>query len=295
MDFRKLIDSSSEAARRSLSHQVKEDWDQFLIQGSMAIELLGKATLVRIHPSLIVDKDFDSLLVVSGGLKYSKRKDPWSIKTVGAVELLTRCAQVIPDLKSVEGKLRVLADLRNSVVHIGAPPPKEMGEILDAFLRGAVIHLEWLVSDQKAYFGEYYDYVQKRLDARLADVNKLVAGKIASAKSVFDEKYGSLESHVWHGIEAVVSKSLNPIRYEQIVATCPACGCDGLLSGTCQLEWDQFDEDDPGDMSLRLNAKDFNCPFCNLHLDGVDELKAAGLRATMTLEPEDLYDFMIDD
>ena len=55
------------------AHYLKNEYDQFFIQAGISFELLGKARLATIHPSLIIDKDFDSLLHACDAGKHSKR------------------------------------------------------------------------------------------------------------------------------------------------------------------------------------------------------------------------------
>jgi hypothetical protein len=77
------------------------------------LELLAKARLAAIHPSLIIDKDFDSLLHACAAGKHTKRL-PWQVKTVTATEALKRCTQLHPELLTFESRLKLLAEYRNS-------------------------------------------------------------------------------------------------------------------------------------------------------------------------------------
>jgi hypothetical protein len=69
----KLLKQSTDAAHRAIRHYLKNEFDQFFIQVGISFELLGKARLATIHPSLIIDRDFDSLLHACAAGKHSKR------------------------------------------------------------------------------------------------------------------------------------------------------------------------------------------------------------------------------
>jgi hypothetical protein len=58
----KLLKQGVDATQRAIRHYLSGEYDQFFIQAAVSFELLGKARLAAIHPSLIVDKDFDSFL-----------------------------------------------------------------------------------------------------------------------------------------------------------------------------------------------------------------------------------------
>jgi len=89
------------AAERAIRHYLAPEYDQFLILAGHYFELIGKARLASIDPSLVVDRNFDSLLLVCADGKHTQRP-PWNIKTITATEMLRRCSQVHPRLKDFE-------------------------------------------------------------------------------------------------------------------------------------------------------------------------------------------------
>ena len=48
----KLLEQSADAAQRAIRHYLNKEFDQFFIQAAVSFELLGKAKLATIHPSL---------------------------------------------------------------------------------------------------------------------------------------------------------------------------------------------------------------------------------------------------
>jgi hypothetical protein len=109
---------SLDAGQRAIHHYLHKEYDQFLMQAAMCFELLGKSRLATIHPSLIVDRDFDSFLHVCAEGKHAKRA-PWNIRTINATEVLKRCIQLHPALTDFKDRLGMLAEFRNSAIHLG--------------------------------------------------------------------------------------------------------------------------------------------------------------------------------
>src|SRR6266851_5103377 len=128
-----LLKRSAEAAQRAIRHYLAEEYDQFLIHACHCFELVGKARLAAIHPSLIVDRDFDSFLHVCAAGKHARRP-PWNIKSINATEVLARCSQLHPGLTDFSSRLKLLADFRNSAIHLGEVVEDERKEIFHAFL-----------------------------------------------------------------------------------------------------------------------------------------------------------------
>lgn len=127
-----LLTKSSEWAQKAIRSYLDGQYENFLVNAGIAFELLGKAFLAGIHPSLIVDKDFDSLLQVCGAGGHSK-KAPGNIRTIGAKDVISRISQILPQLISYEQELGFLADMRNGAVHIGVIGTVNVAEIVSVF------------------------------------------------------------------------------------------------------------------------------------------------------------------
>src|SRR5258708_19663231 len=104
-----LLKRSANAGQRAIRRYLGEEYDQFLIQAGHSFELLGKARLASIHPSLIVDKDFDSFLLVCAAGKHTQRP-PWTIKTITAPEVLKRCTHVHPRFLDFTNRFMLFAE-----------------------------------------------------------------------------------------------------------------------------------------------------------------------------------------
>jgi hypothetical protein len=290
-----LFARSADAAQRAIRHYVSEEYDQFLIHAGHCFELLGKARLAAIHPSLIVDRDFDSLLHVCAAGKHAKRP-PWNIKTITTTEVLTRCIQLHPALNDFSARLRLLADYRNSAVHLGEIIEAEKKEIFHTFLASTSLISDEMGSGRADLFGEFAELVHTHMDNSLEEINRDVAERLARSKTVFERRYSALDGTQMQVVVKSVEGSYPVDKYERRLIDCPACCMRGLISGHYDVEW-QVDYDDHGPSGsypvVTMTASSFFCNFCDLRLEDATELKASGLPTTVDIEdadPQDFYD-----
>ena len=85
-------------------------------------------------------------------------------------------------------------------------------------------------------------------------------------------------------------------KYEDQLATCPACGNEGLLGGSIDVDWEADFEDGHAVGAypiVTLTPSTFVCDLCGLSLDSSAELKAVGWEGPIPVEdvdPADFYD-----
>ncbi len=65
--------------------------------------------------------------------------------------------------------------------------------------------------------------------------------------------------------------------WESHVTDCPICGSEGVLSGSCDAEYDSQVGEDTPDEILIFSADYFICEDCGLRLDDAKELELAGM------------------
>jgi len=292
----KLLKQAADAAHRAIRHYLNREYEQFFIQAGVSFELLGKARLAAIHPSLIIDRDFDSLLHACSAGKHSKRA-PWNIKSITATEVLRRCAQLHPELTTFAPRLTVLADYRNSTIHLGDVPETEVTQLLHAYLAGSSVIVKGMELKPEEIFGEFTEMVSKQLDESLAEVQRVVSEKLARAKDNFRLRYATLDSEQLKAVMDAIEggRSTDMEKYHDALVVCPACGHLGVASGHSDLDWD-VDYDDEGRPShgypvATLNPSTFVCNVCGLTLNDASELKAAGLEDSINIEDVDPADF----
>jgi hypothetical protein len=289
-----LFKRSADAVQRAIRHYLDGEYDQFLIHAGHSFELVGKARLAAIHPSLIVDRDFDSFLHVCAASKHAKRP-PWNIKTITATEVLTRCVQLHPALNDFSARLRLLAEYRNSAIHLGEIIEEERKQIFHTIIASTCLIIDEMEIKRREFFGEFEELVTTHLDVSVAEVNREVAERLARSKAMFKRRYSALNDAEMQVVAKSVEARYPVDKYERTLIDCPACGMQGLISGSYDVDW-QVDYDRDGSISggypiVTMTASGFDCAFCDLRLDNATELKASGLPMTVDIEDVDPADF----
>lgn len=181
-----------------------------------------------------------------------------------------------------------MLDARNDVAHLGLIG--HAGAHLVAFLKAVELLRSSLDLDRAAYWGEFTGSVDAALDQAAKQARVAVETARAVARNEFSRRYGHLtdptRDAVIHAIEA--SYQLN--KYEEVIVDCPACECLARLAGTSDPSWVQDDEDSAS-FFVELVPGYFHCNVCDLELDGEDELEAAGISGTVSIEDADPADF----
>jgi hypothetical protein len=294
--YAKLLSGSSDAIQRAIRHYLDEEYDHFLIHAGRCFELLGKARLAAIHPSLIVDKDFNSFLHVCGASHHSKRP-PWNIKTITATEVLSRCTQLHPTLQVYGPRLQLLAEHRNSAIHLGEIVEDEKKAIFHTLIASTCLIADELAISRENFFADFSGLVAAHLDESLAELNRDIAERLARCKGIFERRFFALDEKQMQVAANSIEASYLTVKYESMLVDCPACGMQGLTSGTHDVDWDvDWDEGYAvgGSAVVTLTAASFNCDFCSLDLDGADELKASGLPIQWNIDDVDPADFYSD-
>ena len=80
-----LLAKSQVYIQRAFRAKLADDLDEYQLWASLALELLGKAALAKIHPSLVVDPGHYELLFAASGINIST-----DIKTIAANTLYKR-------------------------------------------------------------------------------------------------------------------------------------------------------------------------------------------------------------
>jgi hypothetical protein len=291
----KLLKQGFNSTQRAIRHYLNKEHDQFFIHAGSSFELLGKARLAAIHPSLIIDRDFDSLLHACAAGKHSKRP-PWNVKTISATEVLDRCTQLDPELKVFSARLKLLAEYRNSIIHLGEVPEVEVKQLFRSYLAGSSLILKSLELKPEEVFGEFAEMVSQELNEALAEVHVLVAEKLAQARDSFQQRYSALDPAQLKALINVIESGYKSgmEKYRDVLEECPACQNVGIASGDYDLDWDiDYDNGIPigGSPIVTLNPSDFVCNVCGLKLEDATELTAAGLPDSINIEDVDPSDF----
>jgi hypothetical protein len=292
------MSSAAKFAQSALRARLDSDSMVYLLHASTGLELLAKGYLASLHGSLIAAGDFDSLLHGCGQSKHA-RTTPSRMRTITMTETLKRVGQILPTIDNMKASLQLLADVRNGVAHAGKLDPEADDATLVPFIRACDHLLSNLPGgDRASMWGEFISLV----DARLSDSTKaaelLVADALAAARLAFDARFGSLDDAVRDGVLSGIENSYDLAKYEESIVDCPACARSALTRGSYEVDWEaDWDvEGGEGYVSgvypvVTYSPGYLYCRVCGLELDGQEQLSAAGVADSWTLEDADAADF----
>jgi len=270
--------------QRALRRKEGEDLDEYQLWASLALELLGKAALAKVHPSLIVDPTHFPSLFAASGLNIST-----DIKTIAAHTLFERLRHLAPKFEEqVKSFCNGISQRRNAELHSGETPFKTMK--LDAwearYWHAAQVILNHMGSSLEEWLGASVARAPREL---LEHAMKARAAAVAVRVEQAKENFVSLPKKIR---EASLEAAEIKFHYDyrnlfRLVADhewdvrCPACGGKAFLAGMLvseEITDTSHDESGAWEFVTRSYAgEEFHCPVCDLQMEGSDELEIAGI------------------
>jgi hypothetical protein len=279
-----LLGKSRVYIQRAFRAKGAGDLDEYQLWASLALELLGKAALANIHPSLVVDPNHYESLFAASGINIST-----DIKTIAANTLYKRLNHLS---KRFDSKVKDFCDKislrRNAELHSGELPFHQMQ--LEAwegrFWQAAEIIAAMLNSSLDEWIGADLAQAPKELLAAAAEARRQAAIKrVEQAKEHFEARPKrdrdtalalSRTKHAFHFPQ--MFRFLGDQEWE---VECPACTGRAFLAG---LEYgEEVVDTQPGEdgweeeVEKQYGAEEFRCPTCDLHLDSREEIQEAGI------------------
>jgi predicted RNA-binding Zn-ribbon protein involved in translation (DUF1610 family) len=244
----------------------------FGLWSSLALELLARAALSRVHPALNSDaRDEKNLLYAFG---YDVVENPRSLPVHSVYGRLTT---VVPGFTASQRALCDYLGLRRNVeLHTGElgfagvatgswlPQYYEVCKLLAEFCGHT---LEDLLGAEEAAVAD------QMITAFAATQKKAILDKVAKHKNDFQQR--PLEEQQQLKLEA--SARMLVLGAGQTQRICPACGSASLLRGRLIKTHEPVYADGALIVDEQYLADDFLCPACGLHLRTVAEIAHAGL------------------
>jgi hypothetical protein len=279
-----LLGKSRVYVQRAFRAKQVKDLDEYQLWLSLALELLGKAALADIHPSLVVDPTHSKSLFAAAG-----RPQSTDIKTITAKTLYERLGSLSKYFdENVQKFCDAISLRRNAELHSGELPFHQMR--LDAwegrFWHAAQIILDLLKSNLEEWLGADRAKAPKQIVAEAAEALQEAAKlRVVQAKEHFmarprkerDEALKlSQTKHAFH-----YAKMFKLVAEHDWPVECPACSGKAFFTGNSFEE--EVLESEPGEagweeeVEKTYGAEEFRCPTCDLHLDSRDEIEAVDL------------------
>lgn len=283
-----LLNKSRVFAKRSLVAKQAVENVESQLWAALALEVLGKAALASVHPSLIVAAENTNSLLEANGIKTGT-----AVKTIQGHEVYARLKHTVPHFGTpVFEDCKKLAERRNSELHSGesalATVPPEIWEgpfwnAADLILDSMNLSLDdWLGVDSKS--------PRKTLSAMRQAKKEAARQRIKQAAESFRKPGGKQRSKA--EIESLRQKSRafrayeisDKLRYmldDYWLWECPACESTGVVGGDLTSEQPADDQSyaEPGFeiVEREYEPAEFHCPTCKLHLVGDEALAVANM------------------
>ncbi len=287
-----LMTSARRHAARGLRARDQGEHDDASLQLGIMLEHLAKAYLASLHPTLLLERNFDFLSLVRLAGQGQRIKPGHIIKTVGMTDALVRIGTLQATGNEEAGRrwardFNLVLQARNGVAHIGDDGGLA-DQVAQTAVRGAAEILGLMNRSLSELFADLTGAAETLLNEHATAVQQLVSLRLAQARARFAERYGPADEERLNALDTVTSASSDApnIQHPQ---RCPACHRLGVLSGTWDIDGvDDPDDDDepfakPARLVLVLAVDAFRCPVCVLGLGGPEELREAGLPQSVTL------------
>jgi|GEM_PF-3945758 len=261
----------------AVSCRDRNDNAMFQFWATVALELLGKACLVRMHPIFVVNpEDFKSVRIACGNLESQE------YKTIIAKTLYERLSLLVDGFdEKAESFCNRMAQKRNEELHSANLPFD--GLDLRSWQQQYWRIVKLLCEKQGKSLTEFLEAAEATeaekiiLDATKA-IEVAVGGRINQARREFQR--GKDKATLDSVIKESENSACRQCSETDTIAECPSCSSWGVLRGSELYE--EFIDYLPNDignatMSLDCKSEGFKCTMCALLLSGLEELAIAGL------------------
>jgi hypothetical protein len=273
------------------AYQQPLDSELFALWTSLALELLCRAALAKIHPVLLADPREDGNLLYAFGIEPAT--PPKSIVTKAIV---IRCTRLIEGFTDDMAKhCALMASKRNGELHSGVVGFDNVDNALwlPATYEVMEILLKHLGSDFHDFLGgENGQVATEMLRDRRASLRKEIFDRINACRTIFE---GLSDADRSERAEAARIAQAAVARNQLIRQVhCPACGSPAVMAGVIASRGPvTIDEADTTiSREVRVLPTQFRCRHCDLRLQGYQEMRLASLGTVYTVsEQEDPVEF----
>ncbi|MFE4350192.1 hypothetical protein [Peribacillus butanolivorans] len=289
--YQELFNKSKVFIDKAIKRRDEEDFEEFQLWASVSLELLGKATLASIHPSLVVDPNKPKGFLVACGQVDPKDLKSEEFKTITAKTVFDRLSNTI-NVPKFDSKAKdfcmTLANRRNAELHSALIPftGVDIEAWLPRFWEVCQIMLEFQGKTLKEFLG---DGEAARATSLITDQTQylkgLIEARIIRCKEFYLERQQDRREIIYTLDE-----------WEEIV-DCPSCGNEGVVEGEqIDREYKGVDPENPWITYFNeiYDVTTFRCSYCELKLTGYKEIELAGMETEFEKEVDDHPDYDSD-
>lgn len=272
----------------------------FPFWASLSLELLGRATLSKIHPVLISDpRDGSNILHAFG---FTPKKNP--PKTVGAKTVFLRIQIMLDEFTEQNEKFcQSFINMRNEELHTGTPifDTLSTNVWLTDFYKSTKVLLAFQELELKDFLGqEEADIAIEMIDAFNEKLKTEVLGRI----SKFSDVFKALEtSEIEERTVGLKKKNQSYIFKEKLFnkyrfIECPSCKNEAILIGKFISQSEPKVKEDSIQVNHNILPIGLKCFCCSLKLNNSGEMAQTNFGGQFSIEesiePLEYYDIEID-
>lgn len=279
-----LLNKSKIYIRAGLDAKRRGNVSQYQLNGAIALELLAKAALSAIHPSLIVEHNNPNNILVAAGIHVDT-----AAKTIGAEDAYSRLRHVSRGFAACYEACKRLAQRRNAELHSAELPMNEMKpEAWEGdYWRAAEVILESCGLDLDDWLGANEAKPTKELIEETQRAKAEAAKARVAQASLFWQSLKAAEKQRREEIAKSASVLNIDKKFRLLLDTywehkCPACGNTAYIGGDKFIveESAEYVGDGWENVDIDYVGEEFYCPACELQLEGTEILDAAGIEST---------------
>lgn len=277
----------------------EEDRDSlfFGMYCALGLELLARAALAKISPTLLADPGSQKNLLYSLGLNDAGGK-PVSIKTN---QVIKTCGELIADFNTdLQNVATLMTELRNEELHTGGGGFAENNpdNWMANFYKACQVLGASMGETLESLFGREIAQDANQIIAEDTEkIKKSVLDKISARRKTFEEDMENHPEEMKGLIEGSKKLVLERTYKGFHKVTCPCCQNEAVIYGKESITSHDRIEDEIVEVRKDVTANLFLCDVCKLKLTTYAELKCAGLPLhytnTYQYDPTEYFDIDI--
>lgn len=237
----------------------------------LALELLGRAVLTAIHPSLNADPQSEGAHIMYACGIPMRAGQP---KSIPVHAVFSRLEAAYPDFKPHRAICEYLVNLRNEELHTAAMPFRALSEAkwLADYYAAVVFLCAKLGKKPADYLAEAAEHAELLIKSKNSERRAEVKKRIAALTTIYD---GKAEEEKVDAVRK--AETATQFRQER-TATCPSCQNPALLSGDEIRRSEPVYSEGELDVTVTYATNELKCVACGLHLRTVDDCAVAGVK-----------------
>lgn len=289
-------------AKLFIEKAASEDKDSsyYGIFSALALELLARAALANVHPTLLADADASQKNVLYALGHLDSSSNPKSIMTK---HVITICGNLIPDFNADLQKLALsMTERRNEELHSGGAAFLEydQDQWIGSFYKACQVLTASMGESLVSFLGKKRAAEAETLIHESdVKIRKEVSDKISARKRIYEEVLAVDKKK----IEDLLMRSEYEIRakthlgYHRV--NCPCCGNSATIHGKESSDSHDEIKDDVVIVRKDVIPDSFSCDVCGLRLSSYAELQAANLPLhytnTYTYDPIEYFSIDVNE